>query len=85
MVTGQDPEHGEGVGNLLCLAASKDLQVLSKTLIDGKAADVPNLGAPIYTTASVANEVLYVATQTHHTRPRGREVRRHTVCGQAGG
>lgn len=53
---------GDEDGDFVTLAARKELQVLSKTLIDGKAADGPNLGAPINTTASVANGVLYAAS-----------------------
>jgi hypothetical protein len=46
---------GDEDGDLVVLAASKELKVLSEC----------NLGAPIYSTPVVANGVLYVASNTH--------------------
>ncbi len=46
---------GDEDGNLVVLAASKELKVLSVT----------ELGAPIYSTPVVANGVLYVASNSH--------------------
>jgi outer membrane protein assembly factor BamB len=54
---------GDEDGDFLVFAASKDQQLLSKSVRDG--AFGPNLGAPIYSTPIVANEVLYIASTTH--------------------
>jgi outer membrane protein assembly factor BamB len=56
---------GDEDGDFVVFAASKEKKVLSNTIVDGKEADGPNLGAPIYSTPVVANDVLYVASSYH--------------------
>ena len=56
---------GDEDGDFVIFAASKEKKILSKTMVDGKEEDGPNLGAAIYGTPIVANGVLYVASSTH--------------------
>jgi outer membrane protein assembly factor BamB len=56
---------GDEDGDFLVLAANKEKKILSTTVLDGKGAEGPNLGAPIYSTPIVANGVLYVASVSH--------------------
>jgi outer membrane protein assembly factor BamB len=56
---------GDEDGDLVVLAASKEKTILSKTRVDGREQDGPNLGAPVYSTPVVANGVIYIASNTH--------------------
>ena len=56
---------GDEDGDLVVFAASKEKKVLSTMIVDGREADGPNLGAPVYSTPVVANGVLYIASNTH--------------------
>ena len=46
---------GDEDGDVVVLAATKEAKVLSEV----------NMGAPVYSTAIVANGTLYIGTQTH--------------------
>jgi outer membrane protein assembly factor BamB len=46
---------GDEDGDVVVMAASKEMKLLSET----------NLGAPVYSTPIVANGVLYLASNTH--------------------
>lgn len=56
---------GDEDGDLVVLAASKEKQILSKTTVDGREQDGPNLGSPVYGTPIVANGVVYLQSNTH--------------------
>ena len=56
---------GDEDGDLVVLAATKEKNILSKTSVDGREQDGPNLGAPVYSTPVVANGVIYIASNTH--------------------
>ena len=56
---------GDEDGDLVVLAASKQKQILSKTTVDGREQDGPNLGSPVYGTPVVANGVVYLQSNTH--------------------
>jgi outer membrane protein assembly factor BamB len=56
---------GDEDGDFVTLAATKEKKVLSKVMIDGREQDGPNLGTPVYSTPTIANGVVYVASNTH--------------------
>ena len=56
---------GDEDGDLVIFAASPELKILSKTIVDEREQDGPNFGAALYGTPVTANGVLYIQTHTH--------------------
>lgn len=56
---------GDEDGDLVIFASSKEKQILSKVLVEGKEQEGPNFGAPLYGTPVAASGVLFIQTHTH--------------------